>query len=214
MLKLLSWDYDARLQTCCVSARCDYEWFLKITQHVENTPDIQRNIFEKIDSKAYATLIADLKQGCFLSPPLVLAVNNVAMPEEFKSLHETIVDEQLEEEILLDLLTESIENSALENIYIIDGFQRSRAIKQISKELSEEALQKFLSNRLHLEIWLNIPFNALAYRMRLINAKHKPLSLKQQVEPLGIKFWVVASVVAVFCTFVGSINRFMVYPVQ
>ncbi|KHD05627.1 hypothetical protein PN36_29955 [Candidatus Thiomargarita nelsonii] len=179
MLELLSLDYDAKLQAYCVNARCHYDWLLKITQNIEDEVEIQRNIFKNIDSTAYATLSADLKQGCLL-PPLVLAVKNVAIQAE----RETLVDKQGE---FLLTLTEPIKNIAPENVYIIDGLQRSHAIRQISEELLGTERDKFLSNRLHIEIWLNISFKALAYRMFLINAGQQPLSVRQQVEILTMK---------------------------
>jgi hypothetical protein len=186
MLELLSLDYDAKLQTYCVNARCDYDWFLKVTQQIENIPDIQRNISKNIHSKAYTTLRTALKQGCLL-PPVVLAVNNVTMPDKLKTGRESVIDNQVEQE-LLGTLTEPLKNRA--PVYLMDGFQRHYAIKRISEEFSEdseEERQQFLSKRLHLEIWLNIPFNAIAYRMFLINAGQQPLSIRQQVEILRLK---------------------------
>jgi hypothetical protein len=181
MLDILSLDYDAKLHAYSVKARCHYDWFLKITQNVEESVEIQRNIFKNIDSTAYATLSADIKQGCLL-PPLVLAVKNVAIPAEMR--RETIVEKQGK---LLMMLSEPIKNLAPEDVYIIDGLQRSHAIKQISEEVVGTEREQFLSNRLHLEIWLNIPFKALAYRMFLINAGQQPLSVRQQVEILTMK---------------------------
>src|SRR6185369_16395131 len=84
-------------------------------------------------------------------------------------------------------LKNALDGTTTENIYIIDGLQRTNAIKQISEELIDEPLRVFLSNRIRLEIWLNIPFGALAYRMLLLNAGQKPMSIKHQVEILSMK---------------------------
>jgi hypothetical protein len=187
MLELLSLDYDAKLQTYCVNARCDYDWFLKVTQQIENIPDI-RDIYKKHQaSKFYDILMTDLEQGCLL-PPIVLAVNNVAMPEKLNTWRESFMDKPLEAE-LLHTLTEPLKNMAPENVYIIDGFHRNYAIKLIADVLTgKEATQKhFLLGRLRLEIWLNIPFGALAYRMLLSNLAQHPLSMWEQIGILSIK---------------------------
>ena len=67
-LELLSLDFDARLQTYCVTARSTYRWFLNATRGAERNLQIQRQIIK--GTRAYQTLRADLRRGCVL-PPLV-----------------------------------------------------------------------------------------------------------------------------------------------
>jgi hypothetical protein len=181
MFELLTIDYDFRLQSYCALAKSDYEWFLSVTGGAERNLAIQREIIK--GSKAYQTLRADLKRGCLL-PPLVLAVKNLDLPTEltqpptgsfsFDSIKPTLSD--------------ALRTMASEDVYIIDGLQRTNAIKQTLDEVrgtDQEA--PLLARASRVEIWLNIPFGALAYRMLLLNAGQRPMSIKNQVEILSMK---------------------------
>lgn len=128
----------------------------------------------------------DIKRGCLL-PPLVFAFNNVLMPAPLNNRHEPLVDKQKEDELLLTL-TEPLKNITQENVYIIDGLQRAHAIKMTAETLTGDEQKRFLlGSRLHLEIWLNIPFGAVAYRRLLINVGQQHLSVRQHIEILSIK---------------------------
>ena len=184
MFELLTLDYDARLQCYCALAKCDYDWFLSATGGAERNLEIQREIIK--GSKAYQTLRADLKRGCLL-PPIVLAVKNLALPAILlqpptQGLWSAALAPTLGE------LANPIQNVAPGDVYIIDGLQRTNAIKQTLSELRgmpEEA--QFRTQPARVEIWLNIPFGALAYRMLLLNAGQRPMSIKHQVEILSMK---------------------------
>ncbi len=183
MLQLLCLDYDNRLKAYCVSAHCDYTWYLHAVTGAERNLEIQRGVIK--GSKAYATLRADLKRGCIL-PPIVLAVKNLDLPSRISEQFEPLSENEIEKELLAQL-TGPLESIDTANMYIIDGLQRTNAIKQTLIELDESAQRDFLLGKLRVEIWLNIPFGALAYRMLLLNAGQKPMSIKHQVEILSMK---------------------------
>lgn len=183
MIELISLDYDARLRAYCVNARCTYSWYIDKTVAAEENLTIQRSIIK--GSKAYATLRADLKRGCLL-PPIVLAAKNIAVPQTIEAENPSITDKNTETEIL-EQLYQNIEGVLPENIYIIDGLQRTNAIRQTLEELPDGLKVAFLENRIRIELWLNIPFGALAYRMLLLNAGQKPMSIKHQVEILSMR---------------------------
>jgi hypothetical protein len=184
MFELLTLDYDFRLQSYCAFAKCDYSWFLAATGGAERNLEIQREIIK--GSKAYQTLRADLKRGCLL-PPLVLAVKNLTLPAELlqppsAGLWSAGID------LILKQLAGSLVGIEPRDVYIIDGLQRTNAIKQTLDEVRgtiEEA--QFVARAARVEIWLNIPFGALAYRMLLLNAGQRPMSIKHQVEILSMK---------------------------
>ena len=73
--------------------------------------------------------------------------------------------------------------------YIIDGLQRTNALRQTLDEIdgATDERARFLARALRTEVWLNIPFGAIAYRMLLLNAGQKPMSIKHQVEVLSMK---------------------------
>lgn len=174
-VEALAIDRDDRLQSFCVTAKCTYRDFLYLTEGAEENLDIQRAIIK--GSKAYATLRSDLKRGCIL-PPIVLAVT-VNLSE---SAEDYLTGGNLQS-LSADL---NLVQSA--NVYVIDGLQRTNAIRQTVKELTlDEEREIFLDRFVRIEMWLNIPFSAIAYRMLLLNAGQRPMSVKHQVEVLSSK---------------------------
>ncbi len=170
-VKALSVDRDDRLRSNCVTAKCTYRDFLELTSGAEGNLEIQRAIIK--GSKAYATLRSDLKRGCVL-PPIVLAVN-VELTTPLDILAEN------------NLVQLSGDLSAVRSdaVYVIDGLQRTNAIRQTVGELSAEEANDFLDRLIRVEMWINIPFSAIAYRMLLLNAGQRPMSVKHQVEILS-----------------------------
>ena len=173
-IEALAIDRDDRLQSYCVTARCTYRDFLALTEDAEKNLEIQRSIIK--GAKAYATLRSDLKRGCIL-PPIVLAVG-VELTEDLAIIPEGGT---------LDQLSRDLNTVGSEAVYVIDGLQRTNAIRQTANDLADEALEEFLNRLVRIEIWLNIPFSAIAYRMLLLNAGQRPMSVKHQVEVLSSK---------------------------
>jgi hypothetical protein len=173
-VQALSIDRDDRLRSYCVTASCTYKDFLTLTAGAENNLAIQRSIIK--GAKAYATLRSDLRRGCIL-PPIVLAVNfEVSAPIE------TVYRDNL-----LEQLTSDLTGLTSDAVYVIDGLQRTNAIRQTLDELEGEERDIFLRRTIRIEVWLNIPFGAIAYRMLLLNAGQRPMSVKHQVEVLSSK---------------------------
>jgi len=182
MIELLSIDADLRLNSYCLNARASYEWFKAAVRGAERNLTIQRGIIG--GTKSYATLRADLRRGCVL-PPIVLAVKNVQLPGVLAAGVNTLDPAQQSD--ALEALSHQIATIAPANLYIIDGLQRTNAIIETADELNADLLRTFMSQRLRLELWLNIPFGAMAYRMLLLNAGQRPMSIKHQVEILSMK---------------------------
>lgn len=170
----LSIDRDDRLQSYCVTAKCSYGDFLELTRGAESNLDIQRAIIK--GSKAYATLRADLRRGCIL-PPIVLAANiDLSTP----------IDQIVQTQNLAPL-SNDLARLSRDGVYVIDGLQRTNAIRQTLEEIPENERDNFLIRTLRIELWINIPFGAIAYRMLLLNAGQRPMSVKHQVELLSSK---------------------------
>ena len=171
MFNAIAIDFDGRINAWCVTAHCTYEWFLNAVSGTEANLEIQRGVIR--GKKAYATLREDLKRGCVL-PPIVLAEagGNVSplMDDQIKSLNE---------------ISDELRAIAGESVYIIDGLQRTNAIRQTVAELDEDARAEFLARRLRIEFWLGATFGAIAYRMLLLNAGQRPMSMKHQIEVLS-----------------------------
>lgn len=173
-LNAVALDRDDRLQSYCVTAKCSYHDFLELTSGAESNLDIQRSIIK--GSKAYATLRSDLKRGCVL-PPIVLAANLTLS----QALEDVFANQ------IFDTLSADLSRLSGSDVYVIDGLQRTNAIRQTLEELDGTERDQFLARPLRVEIWLNIPFGAIAYRMLLLNAGQRPMSVKHQVEVLSSK---------------------------
>ncbi|MCW0411695.1 hypothetical protein NG831_10005 [Xanthomonas sacchari] len=173
MFKAVCIDHDDRINAWCVTAQVDYSWFLNAVSGSEANLEIQRGVIG--GRKAYATLRQDLKNGCVL-PPIVLAEAGATVDiNENGSIKS------------LDQLSAELGAVQSEAIYIIDGLQRTNAIRRTAEELREnqDSHREFLLRKLRIEFWLGASFGAIAYRMLLLNAGQRPMSMKHQIEVLS-----------------------------
>lgn len=181
MFEVFSIDHDARLDAYCVNCRCSYGEFLEMTEGAEYNLAIQRNIIS--GKKTYRTLRADLRRGCVL-PPIVLALDREILTDEIKN--NLAINKSGANEVRKNIL-DTLEQC---EVYIVDGLQRTNALRSVAEEIEAEdaeQLQDFLETKIRLEIWVDISFGAIAYRMLLLNAGQKPMSIKHQVEILSLK---------------------------
>jgi hypothetical protein len=177
MFKLYSIDYDQRLRAFCANVTSSYEWYLNATAGAEHNLTIQRKIIS--ESKAYATLRQDIRAGCIL-PPIVLAID---VPKDRTT--DILGSYLLETQDFFNSLELTISDVNPRNVSIIDGLQRTNALRQVRSILDPSEIPIFMARHLRLELWLNISFSALAYRMLLLNAGQRPMSIKHQVEILS-----------------------------
>lgn len=179
-LECLAVDYDFRLGCFAVTSKTDYRWYIAASEGAEGNLDIQRDIIK--GRKTYETLREDLKRGCVL-PPIVLSVSLKDVDSYFTTppgkLYPSVDTDTLVK------LAASIEALTPDRIQIIDGLQRTNAIRTVALELEGTAREEFLSRPIRFEAWINIEFYSLAYRMLLLNAGQKPMSLKLQIEVLA-----------------------------
>ena len=171
MFSAIGIDRDSRLNAWCVTAQCTYRWFLGAVAGAEANLEIQRAVIG--GRKAYATLREDLKRGCVL-PPIVLAEASGIIEVEQNGAIKPLA--QLSDE--LGALTG-------DSVYIIDGLQRTNVIRQIVTELQGDEAETFLNRQVRVEFWLGATFGAIAYRMLLLNAGQRPMSMKHQIEVLS-----------------------------
>jgi hypothetical protein len=177
MLECLSVDYDHRIRCFAANCRSNYGWYLENTLGSEDLLHIQRKIIS--GRKTYETLRADLERGCVL-PAIVLAVDDVPVPDALNAepghgLFELAEDQR-------SILANSVNEKSNDGIRIVDGLQRTNALRDVRDKLEGQALQDFLDRPVRLEFWINISFYSLAYRMLLLNAGQKPMSMKHQLE--------------------------------
>ncbi len=178
--EVLGLDYDRRIECFMINARADYEWYLTKTQGSEANLAIQRDVIK--GTKPYRTLRADLKMGCVL-PTIVLAARDVDLEPTQK--YDTTDGFIRASDGDLLALKRALEATTPADIDIVDGLQRTNALRQTLGDLENGAKTSFLARSLRLEIWVGIPFYSLAYRMLLLNAGQKPMSMKHQIDILS-----------------------------
>jgi hypothetical protein len=117
---------------------------------------------------------------------LVLAISGIDIPE---LLNTKLTGSNNHYEAVFKTLQQQLSISRPNDTYIIDGLQRTNALRQTRDDLLNrpDELELFLRRPLRVEIWINIPFGAVAYRMLLLNAGQKPMSMKHQIEILSMK---------------------------
>ena len=164
-MKMLSIIKDDRIGATSVLLEMSIGNYLKLTDSTEGNLDIQRRIVKGF--KPYERLRDDLKEGC-LVPPVVIGIREgkIKTPDSISDNN----------------FIKSLEQINSKDVFIVDGLQRTNAIRSVKESLEGEAEEEFLLRPLRVEVWPDITLSALIYRMILLNAGQKPMSLKHQLE--------------------------------
>lgn len=163
-LKILGYTKDCRTNTPVVYAEILMNDYLGLVGTDFDRFEIQR---KRVDPKKYSRLKDDITKGALL-PGITLAID----PGKVEGFLEYIYSENAQK--LIELLGNS------DDIYILDGLQRSYIIKDlVNEKVSFKPEQKIL-----LEIWFEKEIDHLIYRLIVLNSGQKPMSMRHQVELL------------------------------
>jgi hypothetical protein len=163
-LKIIGKTKDLRTNTNVLYAEILANDYIKLVGKDFDKFEIQR---KRVEPKKYSRLKSDFKEGALL-PGITLAVE-LSSVEKYFSLIETGNFQEIEKLL-----------NANEEIYILDGLQRTYIINDLLNEgfvFKED--QKML-----LEIWFEKEINHLIYRLIVLNSGQKPMSMRHQVELL------------------------------
>ena len=163
-LKILGLAQDKRTDTPVVYAQIPISEFLPLVGTEFESFAIQRR---REKHKTYERMKKDLIAGALL-PSITLAVK----PERvaaIRPLHAASDYQQL-----------AISLSQPGGVNILDGLQRTYIIK----DLQDEGVELNADQTLHLEFWLEESINNLVYRIIVLNAGQKPMSMRHQIELL------------------------------
>lgn len=165
-INILGTAKDLRTQTPVIYAQCDIPNYLELVGKEFSSFSIQR---KREKFTAYTRLKADIINGTLL-PTITLA-----LPVEKSELaSETVKVGNLDE------IKRMIQNSAPLNI--LDGLQRTFILKEIM-----ESGHNFPAEQLvHLEIRAEPDLDHLIYRIIVLNAGQKPMSMRHQIEILSL----------------------------
>lgn len=159
-MKIMSKIYDQRINSWNLYVESSFGEYLKFAQKIINNNDLQRKRV-KTSKTIYSLLKADLQKGCIM-PPLVLAL-----------IKKKVIDaEKPDEEKLLEYITENSDD-----VLILDGLQRTYTLIDADAEMQKcgkEEYERFLNNKLRLEIYVEINKFGILYRMLTLNTGQTP----------------------------------------
>jgi len=162
-IQILGKALDLRTDTPVVYAQMSIPDYLELVGEPFNLFDIQRR---REKHKAYGRMKGDIIQGALL-PAITLAVK----PELVAELIPHYQSEDTSE------LSQRL--AVAGNVNILDGLQRTYILKDLSKDNVFKEGQKVL-----VEFWLEAKYKHLIYRIIVLNAGQKPMSMRHQIEVL------------------------------
>lgn len=109
----------------------------------------------------YANLKEDLKAGCII-PPIVLSL--------YSQYNGSVADKTEIEKFILD---------HKDQLFILDGLQRTYTIQDLLEELGNEANVETV---IRVEVYLGLNREGVLYRMLTLNTGQTPMSLRHQIE--------------------------------
>ena len=158
---IMSKIFDQRINSWNLYVESTFGEYLKFAKKIINNNELQRKRV-KTSKTIYSLLKNDLQKGCIM-PPLVLAL-----------VKTDIIDvENPDQEKLLQYINENSKN-----VLLLDGLQRTYTLIDADTEMgkkSEEEYQKFLKNKLRLEIYVEINKFGILYRMLTLNTGQTPI---------------------------------------
>lgn len=161
-MKIIGKAWDKKSETQVIYAQISPREYLETVGDDFGQFEIQR---KRESHKGYTRLKQDILQGALL-PPITLALK-----PQYVDQATNLVDN--EEELANFLSRPNLFN-------ILDGLQRTYILNDIAKEK-----QDFKEGQeLLLEIWLEGDIQKLIYRIIVLNAGQKPMSIRHQVELL------------------------------
>jgi hypothetical protein len=163
-IRILGDSTDLRTNTPVIYAQMTITDYLELVGENFNAFAIQRR---REKHKAYARMKEDIIKGALL-PAITLAVKPEAVPN-LLPLHESGDREALATAL-----------KTTGNINILDGLQRT----YILRDLLRDGVAFKENQNVLLEFWLEANYKHLIYRIIVLNAGQKPMSMRHQLEVL------------------------------
>jgi hypothetical protein len=164
-LEIIGFTKDYRTNTNVMYAQILVNEYFDLIGENYNKFQFQR---KKEAHKGYKRLKEDLKEGALI-PGITLAIEP-SIAERLVS----IIEKDDKKGLIAKI--EDIKD----NIYILDGLQRTHKIK----ELLDSKVEFKKNQKLLLEIWVEPNISHLVYRLIVLNSGQKPMSMRHQIELL------------------------------
>lgn len=171
-MRVVSTIKDGRINALNVLTEMSIGDYLSVGEKILQKNEFQRNRVKR-SSSVYSLLRKDLKENCTF-PPIVLALS-------FDKVQSLGLGESLTDEKLLEIFKP-------EYLVILDGLQRTYNLKEVKDEFLKngdtEKLEKYLNNKIRIEIYIGINKLGILYRMLTLNTGQTPMSTRHQIEIL------------------------------
>ena len=166
-MEIVSYATDFRTNTPVIYARVPISEYLGLIGNDFEDFAIQRR---REKHKAYDRMKSDLAGGALL-PSIALAIRPEFVPRII-----SLIDDRSESG--RNLLRNELSKPNQANI--LDGLQRTYVLR----DLKEEGVEFHANQSLMIEFWLENNISHLVYRIIILNAGQKPMSMRHQVELL------------------------------
>ncbi|RYZ73692.1 MAG: hypothetical protein EOP09_01505 [Proteobacteria bacterium] len=178
-MKFSSWLYDSKVRGVNVAIEIAIGDYWSVGREIIDENEFQRRKVA-VKGKPYQLLQRDLIDGCVM-PPIILAMRQESSAKSSIAYRGYKVGESeraLEEEII-----EAFEQKKL---LILDGLQRTFTIGDCITQLEADpiALQRFLAQKIRLEVYVGLNKMGILYRMLTLNTGQTPMSFRHQIEML------------------------------
>lgn len=168
-IRVLGLARDLRTNTPVVYAQLPIEDYLEVVGEEFGNFTIQRR---RENHKAYQRLKVDIAGGALL-PSITLAVK----PDKVGTIIPLF--EQAEQNVAVyQDLAKALSTKG--QVDILDGLQRTYIISDLKKD----GIEFVPGQKIHVEFWLESDIDKLIYRIIILNAGQKPMSIRHQIELL------------------------------
>jgi hypothetical protein len=159
--------FDKRVQCLSVMTEISVKDYLKLTkQSYDNRGGLehQREAIKTASGRRIRErMVKDIQGGAVLPPLVIGVVGQPNIPSDMESASTTQI-------------IEYISNNHTDDIAIIDGMQRTTALREAIVNAPDVAEQT-----LRMEIWFAGKVESIIYRMLILNSGQIPWNLKQQL---------------------------------
>lgn len=152
----------------------DYMNFIAAVYNNRGSITGQRDALKNSSAiKIRRRMVQDIARGTVL-PPIVVGL--LVSDNDFDKIANQYQENGV---ISTEFLDSLLDKGSIENISLIDGMQRTTAIKEAS-----ESAPEIMDNILRVEIWVVKKINNLLYRMLILNTGQVPWNVRRQLEVL------------------------------
>lgn len=167
---------DKKIDAQCLLIDISIGNYIRLIENNLEELDIQRGKILSKKRDVYRRLIEDLKEGTLIPPLSIVLMKNSEVQKEINEM------ERIED--IEKLINEKIKQG---DIFILDGLQRTYCILSVIDDLGKIGKkEQFLTTRIRVELWYNMRYTAILYKMLVLNTGQVKMSMKHQIEILNI----------------------------